>query len=517
MGVNDCTAEGDSNQYSTCGAVNRRSFLRYSAIGGLVAGGAALGIVGCSPTSVRDDGGHYSAVQWPGGQWRFYVSNDGHDCQSGLTPDQAWRTIARLNEALQNGAIQYGDSVLFRRGDEFFGAITTLRSAELSADGPRLTLSAYGYGDRPKISGYKVIDPQAWQPLGGGVWRVNLTDGVSYSGNLINAGANTGFIRVDGRIYGAKKWRLDDLTEQWDFFDDSTYVYVKSNTAPGAAADDIRVAVDGTLVRGYSRLSVQGLELVGSGGHGYRQSSATNTEFVDCRVHEIGGAKLEGTSRYGNGVELWMGSSDAVVERNEIFDVYDTACTLQGEQEGADRIIERCHFRSNNIWNCSQSFEYWGIGTDDAGFDGENGTDGGFIDCTFTDNVCINGGQSWGYAVREDKAGKGNFLMAYRQELPTDIRVMRNVFFDARDCYIYVNTNNFLLRDGYVCDENVIALRPGTLIQAQMAFTIEQSAQWVAEVGQDVHSRWMQVPSLVMTPDDSRAYVTENLDALRGH
>jgi hypothetical protein len=474
-------------------AMDRRSFLRSAgAAGGLLVGAAGSALAACSSPSTE-----------------FYLANDGDDINRGRSPNNAWQTLARLNDALQDGTVRYGDSVLFRRGDEFFGAITTSPASATSPAAPRLTLSAYGEGDRPKITGYKVMNkPDAWHPVGGDVWRVNLGDGASYSGNLINDRANTGFIRVDGRIYGAKKWRLEDLAEQWDFFNDSTYLYVKSAGAPSSAASDVRVAVDGTLITGFSQLSVQGLDLVGTGGHGYRQTAATSTEFIDCRVHEIGGAQVQGTTRYGNGVELWMGSSDAVVARNEIFDVYDVACTMQGAQDGAARSIALCHFRSNTIWNCSQSFEYWGTGSN-------SGPDAGFIDCSFTDNICISAGRSWGYAVRKDQAGKGNFLMAYSQELPTDIRVTHNVFFDARDCYMFVNTNDFRLREGYVCDENVIALRAGTLIQAQMSFTIEQSAEWVAATAQDVHSRWLFVPPSVVTSDDAINYVMANIDKLR--
>ena len=45
----------------------------------------------------------------------FYVAADGNDAADGLTPQTAWRTVDRVNQA--NGSMIPGDSVLFRRGD----------------------------------------------------------------------------------------------------------------------------------------------------------------------------------------------------------------------------------------------------------------------------------------------------------------------------------------------------------------------------------------------------------------
>jgi len=311
-------------------------------------------------------------------------------------------------------------------------------------------------------------------------------------------------------IHAAKKWTFDELSVQWDFFNDARFLYVRSDQNPALLASSLRVAVDGNLITGQSRLLVSGLELCGTGGHGYQQMGARDTEVVDCHVGPVGGSQLYHTTRYGNGVEIWMGSSDALIHHNEIAEVYDAACTIQGEQKGSKIGVSGCSIRSNTIFNCSQSFEYWVAGS-------QIGDGAGIVQCDFTDNVCVGGGRSWGYATRENKNGTGNFVMAYRQEAPIDIQARRNVFFDAVNCYASVNTNDFRFKNGFVSDENTIALRPGTLIQAQLPYTIEQSDTWVAETGRESHSEWMLVPASVVSPDDARAYVTENLTKLRGH
>jgi hypothetical protein len=106
--------------------------------------------------------------------------------------------------------------------------------------------------------------------------------------------------------------------------------------------------------------------------------------------------------------------------------------------------------------------------------------------------------------------------MAYRQEAPISIDVRRNVFFDARDCYTFVNSNGFRFKDGFVSDVNTIGLRPGTLVQAQLGYTIEDSEHWAAETNQDTNSRWLVIPPSVETYADAVAFVAKQLAPRRG-
>ena len=71
----------------------------------------------------------------------YYLSNDGDDRADGTSPETAWATIDRLNEAELN----YGDAVFFRRGDVW-------RSAQVNSR-PGVTYSAYGEGEKPGLYG----------------------------------------------------------------------------------------------------------------------------------------------------------------------------------------------------------------------------------------------------------------------------------------------------------------------------------------------------------------------------
>ena len=70
----------------------------------------------------------------------YYVANDGNDANDGLTPETAWKTLAKVTEA----ELAEGDGVRFKRGDLFRGAFKTK---------PGVTYCAYGEGDKPKFYG----------------------------------------------------------------------------------------------------------------------------------------------------------------------------------------------------------------------------------------------------------------------------------------------------------------------------------------------------------------------------
>ena len=153
----------------------RRSFLRLSAGAG-VATVAMVGVVS------------YKIVT--GGD--FFVSGSGSDANSGRTDTDPWRSITRVNDAIAGGTIRSGDTIRFRRGDEFFGNIRTQRLSGQSSS--RLGLTAYGAGARPIISAYKIVDREdAWTPVAPQLWRVDRAD----PANLTRVDRDYERIRID--------------------------------------------------------------------------------------------------------------------------------------------------------------------------------------------------------------------------------------------------------------------------------------------------------------------------------
>lgn len=80
------------------------------------------------------------------GPFTYYVSPNGSDSNSGLSPEGAWATIARVNAQ----ALNPGDRVLFAKGGRYRGGLRPIGSG--SAEAP-ITIGAYGSGSLPAIDG----------------------------------------------------------------------------------------------------------------------------------------------------------------------------------------------------------------------------------------------------------------------------------------------------------------------------------------------------------------------------
>ncbi|WP_158557077.1 right-handed parallel beta-helix repeat-containing protein [Mucilaginibacter conchicola] len=93
----------------------------------------------------------------------YYVDSKGNDNNSGKSPDKAWATLKKANEAV----LMPGDKVLFIKGASWYGTIIPNRSSYSTSSNP-VTWSSYGTGANPLISGF--IKASGWVNKGGGIW-----------------------------------------------------------------------------------------------------------------------------------------------------------------------------------------------------------------------------------------------------------------------------------------------------------------------------------------------------------
>ena len=102
------------------------------------------------------------------GAANFYFSsssgNDSRTSAEAQNPATPWRSLSKLNSFF--ASLQPGDSVLFKRGDTFYGTITVGRSGTVSSP---IVLSAYGSGAKPIISGFTTLSN--WVSKGGGIYE----------------------------------------------------------------------------------------------------------------------------------------------------------------------------------------------------------------------------------------------------------------------------------------------------------------------------------------------------------
>ena len=131
----------------------------------------------------------------------YYVSSAGNDANDGLSPSTSWKTIAKVNSSFIN--LSPGDRILFNRGDTFYGTIIIGKSG---SSGNPITLSAYGTGADPVISGFTTLS--SWTNEGSNIYsKAVALASKSYLIVKVN-GVNT----AAGRYPNAGSWLSIDAT-----------------------------------------------------------------------------------------------------------------------------------------------------------------------------------------------------------------------------------------------------------------------------------------------------------------
>lgn len=406
----------------------------------------------------------------------FYVATNGNDDGDGTTPATAWATVQKAN------SVPDGSTVLFRRGDTFYGELNPPFGVEIGA---------YGSGARPVLTMYKLLNrAQGWVEHSAGVWKIDLGTPQTHDGYSATTDANIGFLAVDGVVRPALKFALTELTVLWDFFCDieNHTLYVAAPANPARLAGDIKAAPNGNAYGASGTViycqrggnDIHDVHVTGSGGCGIRGNGA-DVHVHDCVIDYIGGSFLaghgSGTSRYGNGIEHWPNVSGWTIEGNEIAHVYDVAWSAQGRNPLGDPVYwKEMTVRNNHIHDCGQMFELWS--------ESDNARSPGFVQILVEGNHCERAGYGVFSDVRPDQDVRVN-LLTYDLETRVDIIIQNNVFDGAHGAYSYHATEP---PPGYVTRNNTIRLRAGQLIEFQRQETVEQAAAWQAATGREVGS-----------------------------
>ena len=364
----------------------------------------------------------------------YYLAAHGCDDADGRTEATAWRTTAKLNRSLPAGA-----EARLRRGDVFHGPIRV--KGGKTKDRPT-AITAFGEGPDPEISLYKTAVPETgrWERIAENLWRIDLCDPASTSGNPVENG-NIGFLLVDGTIHGRKLFGETLPSRQWEFKDDCRKLTVWSRMNPATMSKDIRFAPCVNGICFAKNLSVSHVTVRGAGAHGV-SGTGENVTIRDCTFAEIGGSVLTSypvkNVRYGNGVECWSDSVHILVERCVFRDIYDVAFTMQGPSP--HRSWENIHMRDCEVVRCTQAFEVWttkcrpGIG---------------MKNCSFVRNRCTDIGYCWGYDVRPNKNVSAPLLVYSMETDSCDIKVESNTFVNNRQYLIFNRKGLGHLPDGY--------------------------------------------------------------------
>lgn len=102
----------------------------------------------------------------------YYVSStigsDSYSFTQAQNQATPWRSLAKANAIFSS--LLPGDSILFKRGDVFFGSLVATSSGNISK---KIVIGAYGAGNKPLFSGFYTL--RSWTDNGNGVWQIQST------------------------------------------------------------------------------------------------------------------------------------------------------------------------------------------------------------------------------------------------------------------------------------------------------------------------------------------------------
>lgn len=99
----------------------------------------------------------------------YYVSPSGNDSNNGTSILTPWKTISKVDQSAY--IFQPGDQILFQRGGKYYGQFTAGNSGTSTLP---ITISDYGTGELPIISGCKIITN--WSLHQGNIWKATLSE-----------------------------------------------------------------------------------------------------------------------------------------------------------------------------------------------------------------------------------------------------------------------------------------------------------------------------------------------------
>lgn len=349
----------------------------------------------------------------------YYVSSTtGSDLNSGTTTSSAWKTLDKVNSF----SFSIGDSILFKRNEIWRGQLIP----QSGLSGANTYYGAYSTGEKPTILGsLSFSESSDWLNVGGNTWKCDTTFSTDI-GNILLDNATS---------IGVKKWNLTDLQNQNDYWFDLTtnelVMYSESN--PGSMYSEIELALRRDIINHQSRsfVTFENLGVKYGAAHGFGGGNTSNIIINSCDISYIGGGDLnmDGTIRYGNGVEFWGNASNNSVSKCKIWEIYDTGLTNQNHTTPVSQ--NNIKYQNNLIWNCGlSSFEFWCKPSTSI-----------VADIYFENNTCLFAGSGWG-TQRPDYYGVHVLISGNTAQTDT-VYVRNNILFEAqRTVYAFQDSAN---------------------------------------------------------------------------
>lgn len=320
------------------------------------------------------------------------------------------------------GNLKAGDAVLFERGGKWRVNGTTLTVP----DG--VIFGAYGEGDKPLFSGSakNYAKSAAWSKAGENLWKTSL------------AGGNAGIIVFnDTYALGVKKWSLDEVKEDYDFYSDDSkgvlYLYYSGN--PRLDFNSIEIGQRNDIIRVKSGAVADNLCVKYTGAHGIILSSNTeNAKVTNCEIGMLGGSQQLKETRYGNGIEMQLGVRHIEVSGNYVYQCYDAGITFQSwSSANMETYYDDLDIRGNLVEFCYYNLEFFSTQPDNGGSYSE------FHDIGIKNNIFRFSGYVWSYEQRPDHWMNAHIRSSQRgwYEETENFVIADNIFDCSRACIVY--------------------------------------------------------------------------------
>ncbi len=347
---------------------------------------------------------------------KYYVSSSmGDDANDGLSAEKPFKTITKAT----NTAVT-GDAILLKRGDTW--------RERFKAKGVLYT--AYGEGAKPVINFNlhgDVADESLWTLVEGttNIWK--YAKEIPDVGNIIVNGNKTitkftaGVKYQDNGTYVGSELLdpVKHLTEDNYFVSlftevngtsanmDKSILYVRCDAGnPGAVYDTIELAYRGSGISAVSNTTIDNIAIFYAGSHGIAMGTVNNVKYTNMEIGWIGGSAQNTTNgtmtRFGNGIEVYGGCDNYVIDNCYVYQCYDAGITHQKQLGSTDNCTEKNVWFTNNVIDrCIYNIEYF-MGKAD-----KEGVTRLMENITYEGNLLARSGYGWGYAPSRSASIKG--------------------------------------------------------------------------------------------------------------
>ena len=300
-----------------------------------------------------------STITTPEGCTSWYVSPNGSDKNDGKTPGTAFKSLSKVNDVRMNK----GDVVYFECGGLWRGSIIAQAG---------VTYTSYGEGAKPQFRSYSenAAGKDKWLPtdtpnvyvfyktVASDVGTIVFNEGEAHG---IKALAQGGIDVTTNKEFKNYK----DLNKDLHFVYDKSKLYLRSDKGnPSDRFSSIELSANRHFVSvrsGTNNVTVDNLCFKYGGAHGVGAQTCDGLTITNCEFYWIGGGLQNGSTRWGNGVEIYGQATNYRIENCYFRQIYDAAVTFQYDSEGVTTPLkmENIFFINNVMEYCNYGVEYF--------------------------------------------------------------------------------------------------------------------------------------------------------------